>query len=136
MSDYGSANRTPQGPGITPPGGDLATRLRELAGKATPGPWWPLGDSLYAAPKPPPPAEPYDDAAWDDWYDTATELFAGEVWKTPDVESIAAFDPQTILRLLDVVDAARETNDCEWKAGTGRYRWLHDSLAALDGEEA
>lgn len=74
----------------------VETRLRELAEKATPGPWrvTPRGGMGYDID--PPSAG-------------ARGMFESET----DAAYVAALDPQTVLRLLDLVAAARKFNYVE-----------------------
>ena len=89
--------------------------LRELAEKATPGPWCRCADHSLA------PPDPVWHVAVDDDNDSG---FCQAIPATPDdVAYIAAADPTTILALLSVRDAAHET-----------HLWLEENFKGTDVE--
>lgn len=51
---------------------------RDLLAAATPRPWYHAADSLYGAPVPP-PSEPFEEDAWEKWFDNADHITWGDV---------------------------------------------------------
>lgn len=97
----------------------IESRLRDLAAKASPGPWHRDGVGIYAGPHPEHAANIC--GIWDGGQ-TAESFDANAAY-------IASLDPSTVLRLLDVVEAARarivyEGADAEpcWRCGGGGSR--------------
>lgn len=79
---------------------------RELLAAAKPRPWHAAADTLYSAPTPAPPVDPFDEEAWEAWFDGAQRISWGDVDEND--AALAARAVNEYEALLDIEDAARD----------------------------
>jgi hypothetical protein len=109
--------------------------LKEAAEKATPGPWTPEGRSTASYVRSPGQVRTHHIAQCNAWDHPAAHNgpapSRGQAYSN--AAFIAATDPQTILALVAVVEAARNVFKCDGRmvsleGGPTEWRALHDAL--------